>query len=48
MKNYGDSLRQTLDRIPSLPIIPPDMVTFLHMMRDFLFEPLGLMFSFAF
>jgi hypothetical protein len=36
----------TLDRITSLPIIPPDMVTFLHS-RDFLFEPVELIVPFS-
>jgi hypothetical protein len=32
---------KTLDKIPALPIIPPDMVTFLQF-RDFLFVPAGM------
>jgi len=36
-----------LDKIPALPIIPPDMVTFL-LFRGFLFEPAGLPATFVF
>jgi len=36
----------TLDKYPVLPIIPPDMHTFLYF-RDFLFEPVGFTVSFV-
>jgi hypothetical protein len=46
VKNFLNLSRNTLDKTPALPIIPPDMVTFFPF-RGFLFEPAGLTVSFV-